>query len=132
MGQLALVTEATVKRDWDCIRAILLALEDKGDDTGYLRPTQIEGFDAETTAYNMKLLMQANLIERQYTQATRGNFVCVASSMKWDGHELLDKVKVETIWNRIKSAARERAIPLSFDAVKLLATEGLKSLVGGG
>ena len=51
--------------------------------------------------------------------------------MTWEGHELLDKIRSHTLWNKIKAGARERAIPLSFDAVKLLGTEAIKSLIGG-
>ena len=56
---------------------------------------------------------------------------CAAVSMTWEGHELLDKIRSHTLWNKIKAGARERAIPLSFDAVKLLGTEAIKSLIGG-
>jgi len=52
-----------MKRDWDCIRVIFLALENKGDSAGGLRPNEIEGFDAELVSYNMKLLIEAGLIE---------------------------------------------------------------------
>jgi hypothetical protein len=47
------------------------------------------------------------------------------------GHELFDKIRSETIWNKIKAGARERAVPLSFEVVKILAVEALKSLVIG-
>jgi hypothetical protein len=118
-----------MKRDWDCIRAIFSALEDKGDIAGGLRPNQIEGFDAETVSYNMKLLIEAKLIGGTLSQMTAGSIYCVAMSMTWDGHELFDKIRSETIWNKIKAGARERAVPLSFDVVKILAIEALKSLI---
>jgi hypothetical protein len=120
-----------MKRDWDCIRAILLALEDKGDTVGDIRAAQVEGYDAETVSYNMRLLIQADLIEGNCSQLTRGPLQCFASAMTWEGHELLDKIRSDTLWNKVKSTARERAIPLSFDVVKLLAIEAIKHLVGG-
>jgi uncharacterized protein DUF2513 len=52
-----------MKRDWDCIRAILIALDDKGDTTSGLRPDQIENFDQDAVSYNMRLLKGAGLIE---------------------------------------------------------------------
>lgn len=97
-----------MKRDWDCIRAIFSALEDKGDIAGGLRPNQIEGFDAETVSYNMKLLIEAKLIGGTLSQMTTGSIYCIAVSMTWDGHELFDKIRSETIWNKIKAGARER------------------------
>jgi hypothetical protein len=94
-----------------------------------LRPNQIEGFDAEAVSYNMKLLIQAELIEGNVSAVARGAVYCVASSMTWEGHELFDKIRSETLWNKIKTAARERAVPLSFEVVKILAVEAVKSLI---
>ena len=52
-----------MRRDWECIRAIFLALEEKGDTIGDIRAAQVSGFDGETVSYNMRLLIQAALIE---------------------------------------------------------------------
>src|SRR5437773_5805870 len=118
-----------MKRDWDCIRAILIALDEKGDTASTLRPNDVENFDSDAVSYNMRLLIDAGLIRGTCIQPTNGSVRCVAFEMKWEGHELLDKMRSDTLWNKIKSAARERAIPLSFDAVKILATEAIKSLI---
>jgi hypothetical protein len=120
-----------MKRDWECIRAILIALEEKGDTGSAIRSNEIQGFDGETAAYNMKLLLQADLIEGQCAAALGFPVSCAAVSMTWEGHELLEKIRSNTLWNKIKAGARERAIPLSFDAVKLLGTEAIKSLIRG-
>jgi hypothetical protein len=121
-----------MKRDWDCIRAILLALESKGDLSGLLRQSDNQGFDEQTTAYNMKLLLDHRLVEGQCLSSLGFDVTCAISSMTWNGHKLLDTLRSQTLWNRIKAVARERAIPLSFDAVKLLGAEALKSLIGSG
>jgi len=49
--------------------------------------------------------------------------------MTWEGHELFDKIRTDPFWNKIKTAARERAVPLSFEAIKILAGEIIKNLV---
>src|SRR5690349_12605780 len=105
-----------MKRDWDCIRAILIALDEKGDTASALRPSEVDGFDQDAVSYNMRLLIDARLIKGDCIQPRSGSVLCVAFEMTWDGHELLDKMRSSTLWNKIKSAARERAIPLSFDA----------------
>jgi hypothetical protein len=120
-----------MKRDWDCIRAILIALEEKGDTASVIRSNEIRDFDGEAAAYNMKLLLQADLIEGQCASGLGLSVSCTAVSMTWEGHELLDKMRSITLWNKIKAGAREHAIPLSFDAIKLLGTEAIKSLIGG-
>jgi hypothetical protein len=118
-----------MKRDWDCIRAILIALDEKGDTASALRANEVEGFDFDLVSYNMSLLIDAQLIKGTCIQPTDRTVQCIAFGMRWEGHELLDKMRSATLWNKIKSAARERAIPLSFDAVKILAVDALKNLV---
>lgn len=114
-----------MKRDWECIRAILTALEENGDPMSPIQPQAIAGFDSQNVSYQMKLMIEAGLIEGT---CAKGTIQCVARSMTWEGHELLDKVRSEKLWNRIKTLAREQAIPLSFEAVKILGTHALGSL----
>jgi len=118
-----------MKRDWDCIRAILVALEENGDATSFIEPSDIAAFDAETVAYNTKLLIEAGLAEGLIKQS-RGLF-CVVRSMTWEGHELLDKMRSEKLWNQIKKTAREKGVSLSFEAVKALGTYALTRLLSG-
>ena len=116
-----------MKRDWDCIRAILAALEEKGDAESLVHPQAITAFDAETVAYQMKLMIEAGLIEGKFLKGRA--LQCVAQSMTWEGHELLDKIRSEKLWNRIKTMAREQGITLSFQAVKILGTHALEHLI---
>jgi hypothetical protein len=118
-----------MKLDWDCIRAILIALEEKGDTASALRPNEIDGFDQDTVSYTMRRLIEAGLINGNCIQPTDSSVRCFAFEMTFEGHELLEKMRSSTLWNKIKSAARERAIPLSFDAIKLLGMHILKSLI---
>ena len=113
-----------MKRDWDCIRAILVALEEKADATSFMQPTAIEEFDAGNVIYNMKLMIEAGLIEGQFKPGKS-----IAQSMTWEGHELLDKIRSEKLWNRIKTVAREQGIALSFQAIKILGTHALNQLI---
>jgi hypothetical protein len=118
-----------VRRDWDCIRAILLALEDKGEATRLMRSSAVPDFDAETVCYHMQLMIEAGLINGKCKDGT--TLYCVAKSMTWQGHELLDKIRSQTVWNRIKSLAREQSLPLSVEAIKMLGSHALSSVIGG-
>jgi hypothetical protein len=112
-----------MKRDWDCIRAILAALEGKGDTTSVVHANEVHGFDAETASYHMRLMIQAGLIEGSCSDEIGAPLDCSAIAMTWDGHELRDKTRSDTAWNKIKASAREKGVSLSFDLVKLLATK---------
>lgn len=117
-----------MKRDWDCIRAILATLESSGDTISVVHANQVPGFDEDTTAYHMRLMIQARLIEGSCSEGVGEPLQCWASAMTWDGHELRDKIRSDTVWNKVKTTAREKGVSLSFDLVKLLATKYLMGL----
>lgn len=118
-----------MKRDWDCIRAILIALEDKGDFESTVRASSIVDFDPMTVNYNLRLLIQADLVEGSCSRTRSPQ--CVAHAMTWAGHELLDQVRSENVWNRVKGQAREQGQSLSFDLIKFLARRAIEGLFGG-
>lgn len=116
-------------RDWDCIRAILLALEAKGDFESLVRASNIGDFDPATVNYNLRLLIQADLVEGSCSKSRSPQ--CVAHAMTWAGHELLDQVRSDSVWNRVKGQAQEQGQSLSFDLLKFLARRAIEGLFGG-
>jgi hypothetical protein len=119
-----------MKRDWDCIRAILAELETKRDTTSLVHANEVKGFDEENVSYHMHLMIQAGLIEGTCSGEINVPLHCWAVAMTWDGHELRDRIRSEAIWNKIKAAAREKGVSLSFDLVKVLATKYVTGLFG--
>src|SRR5712691_6756381 len=117
-----------MKRDWDCIRTILLLLEATGDTTSVVNAGDVPGFDAETASYHMRLMIEARLIEGACSEAIGAPLQCWGSAMTWEGHELLDKIRSPSIWNKIKTAARKHGVSLSLDLVKFLGTRAIENL----
>lgn len=110
-----------MKRNWDLIRKILIKLEEKADSTSWLESTDIKGYDATTVAYHYKLLNNANLIEAvDISSMEEENFA--ATSLTWQGHEFLDKIRNESVWNKVKSTVQSKSLDLSFDVIKQVAT----------
>lgn len=118
-----------MKRDFDCIRAVLLGLEALGDENARLWSKDVEGFDAETATYNIALLIDAGLIEGTCSKPLQGPRVCVAIRMTWAGHEFLDAIRAQPIWNQIKAVAREKGLSLTFDVVKAIAGQVVAAML---
>jgi hypothetical protein len=114
-----------MKRDWDCCRAILLALEELGDRSSRLMASQVPNYAEEVAAYHMQILAEAGLIEA----VCRPGLPHMASRMTWEGHELLDKLRSASVWNKVKTEARDRGLSLTLDIVKALATKVAMSLI---
>jgi repressor of nif and glnA expression len=108
-----------MKRDWEVIRAILLALEALGDTNSVVSAGDIKGYDAETVNYHMRMLIEKGLIEGECSEPLGGGLYCLPERLTWEGHEFLDNMRDQAMWNRVKSTIREKGIGLSFEAIKL-------------
>ncbi|MEG9531612.1 DUF2513 domain-containing protein [Mannheimia indoligenes] len=117
-----------MKRNWDLIRKILLKLEEKADSTSWLESTDIKGYDAKTVAYHYKLLNNARLIEAiDVSSLEEEDFS--ATSLTWQGHEFLDKIRNDSVWNKVKSTVQSKSLDLSFDVTKTVATKIIAAMI---
>ncbi|MCR9366862.1 DUF2513 domain-containing protein [Vibrio antiquarius] len=87
-----------MKRDMSLIREILLSIEENDE------VLPVEGFSSEVIESHVKLLIEALLIERKSFGVH--SFVTV-TKLTWTGHEFLDSIREEQVWNTIKSEFRE-------------------------
>lgn len=118
-----------MKRDWEIIRKLLLALEQLGDTTSCVE--RLPDMDDEAVSYHVRLLIASRLVTGECQESIDRPLRCVAYSLTWDGHEFLDKVRQQGVWNKVKATAREKGLSLSFDLIKTVATEVIKGLVAG-
>ena len=38
----------------------------------------------------------------------------------WDGHELLDTLRDQNVWNRIKEISKEKGVDITFESIKVM------------
>lgn len=120
-----------MKRDMELIRKILFTIEDKYVDT-WLSSSEIpiDGYDMKTIGYHCAILHEAGLLydyEGQYGDGELQQFG--VSRLTWDGHELLDKIKSDTVWNKTKDTIKAKGIPFVLDTVKEIATAVTTSMI---
>lgn len=103
-------------------REILLALEEQYEDT-IIYDLTIEGHDMKEVAYHCALLNEAGLIDKYNAQyANNELYMFAVGHLTWDGHEFLDKIRAETIWNRTKDVISGKGVPMALDVIKHVAT----------
>lgn len=110
-----------MKRDWDVVRKILIKLEDISDSASYLEPDQVNGYDEQLVSYHMRILDEAGLIEAKCSRGMSTPLHCRAQRMTWNGHEFLDQIRQDNVWNKVKGGAREKGLDLSLDVIVELA-----------
>jgi hypothetical protein len=121
-----------MRRDWDVVRKILIKIETtvvpgRDIDSDSL---ESDGIDPAVAAYHMGLLLNANLINGGSTKTMDSTLWCFASGLTWEGHEFLDSIRQDTIWNKVKVIAAEKGLDLTFDTIKIAAKSAIGQLFG--
>lgn len=113
-----------MQREMELIRKILFVIEDKYVDTWLgSNDIQIDGYDMKTVGYHCAILHDAGLVSDYKGQyGDNGLQFFGVGRLTWDGHELLDKIKSDTVWNKTKDTIKKKGIPFVLDAVKEIAT----------
>jgi hypothetical protein len=118
-----------MRRDWDVIREILTALEERDPTSGGLRLQDFPAERAHTYSYHTELLLNRSLVSGNLSQVI-GNPSRATDfhlqHLTWEGHDLLDTMRSNAVWERIKTLSTEKGIELSFDAVKTLGKVALE------
>lgn len=125
-----------MKRDWDIIRSILVRVEEMPPEEGAL---QLSAFPIEQRAavsYHMELLIEAGLVSGKMSKTLGpGPFNFIAMRLTWQGHEFIDAIRSDTVWQKTKKSFVSNGISMTFDLVKSVATDiasaYIKAVVGG-
>jgi hypothetical protein len=117
-----------VKREPDLIRDVLLQVEASGHE-GVQKFVSHE-FDGPTIAYHVRLLHDAGYIAGVIKPHFAGNIVCHISGMSWEGHDLLDAIKNDTVWAKTKATIKEKGGGATIEVIKAVAMNYAKAHFG--
>lgn len=120
-----------MKRNMDLCRLILFKIEDEYKSTA-LSNLQIDGYDIEIIAYHCDLLFEAGLIKSyKPTYASDKIYFFSVGALTWEGHDFLDKIRENTMWNRTKNRIKENALPMTLEVIKTIATSLINDQLSG-
>lgn len=119
-----------MKRDWDLIREILTKVEDIESNTDDVNLSNFPDDKHLAASYHAELLIDAELIKGQVAK-TMGPDVndFFAISLTWEGHEFLDSIRNDTVWEKTKTIFADKGISMSIDLVKGVATKAALSIL---
>jgi hypothetical protein len=125
-----------MSRDLELIRKLLFFFDAK--------PTPIhvtmdqlksEGFAAyedATLGYHLVLLYDAGCIRAEPMKTSTGRvYMVLPFELTWEGHELLDKIRNQFIWDEVLNTAKEKGfVNASVDVLKKLADAAIRRRLG--
>lgn len=105
-----------MKLDYDCLRSLLLKLEaseNLDDDLHYQYMTlddmaeALPKFTKSMIAYTTLKAKEGDLINASIMNADGCIYACTYSSLTYDGHQFLENIRNDSIWDKTKSIAKE-------------------------
>ena len=117
-----------MKRDMELIRKILFKIEEEYVSTALVN-LRIDSYEKEQIAHHCKLIYEANLID-DYSEKYASNdlYLYSVGALTWEGHDFLDQIRQDTIWNKIKNVITRKGLPVSIDIIKSIATSIISSM----
>lgn len=112
-----------MKRDLELCRKILIEVENTNHSQG-IRDLKIESYDATLIKYHIHLLNQAGLIDAVIQRDSANEIYATdVFELTWDGHEFLDSIKNERVWNKVIEFVKKKGGDMSFSVLKELAVK---------
>lgn len=117
-----------MKRDFDLVRAILLAAE--AQDENGRPPIAPEGYSNAEIKYHIKIMVDGGLLrERQHARIDLP--APVFDGLTWEGHEFLDAIRESGAWSRVKRVLKEKSLGLSYESIKVAVAHLVAGALGG-
>ena len=120
----------TIKLDYDCLRDVLIAIEDHSAFTESLEYNSLTAedyfmymlpqYDKTTVLHTIKKLEEAGFIV--YSDSNSNHFPqnpagIVIFDLSFQGYQYLDSVRSPERWERIKQIAQDKALILSINVI---------------
>jgi Hypothetical protein (DUF2513) len=118
-----------LKRDMELVRDLLLVIEQNDDRRELEIP---KDWDREVVAYHLKILDQAGYVKNNTKWADNKPMWLIAS-LTWEGHEFLDAIKSDNVWEKTKDGVKKKGLELGnipLDVLKEFASIQIKSILG--
>ena len=111
-----------MKRDMDLVRKILFAIEENQPFEKSM--VKIEGYGMQEIAYHCEMLYHEGYI-KEYYGVTCDNFDGVlrfwVQDLTWEGQNLLETIRQDTIWNKTKTTIKEKGLPMVTSTISTIA-----------
>ena len=118
-----------MKRDWDTIREILTTLENNTSSNN-IQLSDFPSQEAENISYHVELLLEANLVDGEMDEILgREPSDFDISRLTWNGHEFLDSINNDTVWNKTKKSFASNGISMTIELIKSVAADATTSIL---
>lgn len=121
-----------MKRDMDLVRRILFEVEKLPPLTA--RRIEVEGYSMNEVAYHCEMLYRYGLIKRYHgdeIDQLDGVIDFWVEDLTWQGHDFLEKIREDTVWNKTKRVMKDKGLPFVLETVNIIASSFITAAAEG-
>lgn len=121
-----------MKRDMELIRKLLLFFDEK-ETPEQVQVPPIDGYNDLTIKYHLVLMYDAGLLRCEPVTSTTSDRVIyvLPFELTWDGHEFLDTIRNDSVWQRVRETISAKGGSLAFSIISKLASKFALEYVTG-
>lgn len=128
-----------MKLNHDCIRAILLDVEETSSFNQFMRLSELlnlkrtSAFSDEDVKYSIVKLKEADYVNVELTYGSNGLYDIDMGSLTWEGHKFLDNIRDDGIWKDTKgilSKFSSTSISIASDIASSVITKLVEKQLG--
>ena len=113
-----------MKRDMDIVRLLLLRIESLSlGDTYYT--------DNQEECYHLKIMLDGKLVDGWVESDGVDGFTADISGLTWKGHEFLDTVRNDSVWDKVKQHFKENGVGMAIDTIVTVAIKMAGNILKG-
>lgn len=119
-------------KNWTIIREILLKLEAANTPNTVLDANNLPPYPEQEVAYNMRLLVDAGYVKGNILDSSDGGGLIASAlvrSLTNNGHELLDTIRSDTVWNKVQETFKTKGVEMTFDLVTAVGKKIMENLL---
>lgn len=90
--------------------------------------SEVQGFDAALVREHIWMLDKAGYLRGKFQRGTAMCLSAIVLEITFKGYDLLDTIRTDSIWEKIKKLAKEKGLELTFDVVKELGSIVVKQI----
>jgi hypothetical protein len=97
----------------DCVRDVLLHLEEVLNFENFYQVSSddddetVLGYPLEDVVYSLVKLSEAGYIDAKILKTLNPSTKVIVRSITWNGHQFLDTIRPQTVWDKTKSSAAQ-------------------------
>ena len=100
-----------MKLNYDCVRDIMLYLEENLNFGNPIRDTNINlNYDIKDIRYSLLKLHEINYLDGSVSKYMDGDYSVITTDITFYGHKFIGEIQSDTIWDKTKSVSKDLGI----------------------